>query len=706
MTLVAFLGIISSISVPNVAQISTNKEQLLQEIETLREEIRYHNKLYYVDNNPEISDAEYDALMQRLRDLEAAHPELITPDSPTQRMGATPSGEFKAVTHTIPMLSLDNARDDEELREFDLRLKDLLNRDDEIEYVLEPKIDGLAVEVVYQNGVLTVGSTRGDGITGENVTQNLKTIHALPLKLLEQPGKEFPALLEARGEVYMTKDDFEILNAERAGTGEELFANPRNSAAGSLRQKDPAITAQRRLSIFFYGTGAIEDQHFDTHWDTLEYFKRVGLRTNSLNRLCRGIDEVLAQYHELKTIRDSLPYEIDGAVVKVNRVRLQEQLGSTANSPRWAIAYKFPAKQATTTLNDIVVQVGRTGALTPVAVLEPVDIGGVRVSRATLHNQDEIERKDIRIGDTVLVQRAGDVIPEIVKVITSQRVGTEEPFVFPEQCPVCGGDVVRLDGEAAHRCANPDCPAKYIEALEHFVSPQGMNIKGIGPKLIEQLVHEGLIRDAADFYFLTHEQLVPLERMGAQSAHNVIQAIEQSKRPTLDRFLYALGIRQVGNHTATLLATSFGSLNQIQIASEEELMTVYGIGPETAQSIYDYFRGEEADRLLRKFYDGGVEIVNPESATSPQGETSPQNATTPQHLSGQSFVLTGRLKSYTRAEVTRLIEQAGGRVMSAVSNITTYLVVGNNPGSKLTKAQELGVTIINEKDLKTLLITQ
>ncbi len=682
------------------AQTPSNKEQLVQEIDALREEIRYHNKLYYVDNNPEISDAEYDGLMQRLRDLEEAQPELITPDSPTQRVGAAPSEEFEPVTHIIPMLSLANARDEQELREFDQRIKRLLGSENAIEYVFEPKIDGLAVEVVYENGTFTVGSTRGDGVTGENVTPNLKMIYSIPLRLLAEKYPDgtlkftLPKRLDARGEVYMDKDDFTALNEERARNGEFLFANPRNSAAGSVRQKDPAITAQRRLKVFFYGAGVVEDRDFETHWARLDYFRRAGLRTNPLNRVCQGIDEVIVQYRELKASRDSLPYEIDGAVVKVNRLRLQEELGFVSRSPRWAIAYKFPAKQATTKIEDIIVQVGRTGALTPVAMLKSVKIGGVRVRRATLHNQDEIERKDIRIGDTVLVQLAGDVIPEIVKVITSKRTGAEKKFLFPERCPVCGEEVVRPAGEAVARCINPDCPAKHIEQIEHFVSTRAMNIKGVGPKLVEQLIQNGLIRDVGDFYFLTQEQLLPLERMGEKSARNVIQAIKQSKRPTLKRFLYALGIRHVGAHTAHILATAFGSLNQIKTATEEELIAVHEIGPEVADSVYHYFREEKTEKRLQKMFSGGVKIVAPE------------NVATSRHLAGQHFVLTGKLDSYTRAEAIRLIEQAGGRIEPHVSKNTTYLVAGRNPGSKLTKAQELGITIINEEEFKELLIAE
>ncbi len=688
-----FLGVffIVASSAFTASPSSDNIADVVKELDTLREEIRYHNKLYYVDNNPEISDAEYDALMQRLRDIEAAYPDLITPDSPTQRIGAPPSEQFEPVVHAMPMLSLAKAVDEDELRAFDRQLKELLHTPDDIEYVVEPKMDGLAIEVVYVDGVLTMGATRGDGVTGENVTANLKTIAALPLKLLAQDDAPFPARLDVRGEVYMNRADFAALNDERARNGEELFANPRNSAAGSLRQKDPAITARRRLHVLFYGSGNVDGLEVATHWGKLEFFKQAGLRINPLNRLCLGIDAVLAQYRELAALRDSLPYEIDGMVVKVNSLRWQAALGNTANTPRWAIAYKFPAKQATTTVKDIVVQIGRTGVLTPVAVLEPVDIGGVTISRATLHNQDTIDRKDIRIGDTVLVERAGDVIPEIIKVITSQRTGTEQPFVFPEQCPVCGGEIVRIEGEAAHRCINPDCPAKQAERVEHFVSAQGMNIHGIGPKLIDQFLQTGLIRDVGDIYFLQHAQLAALERMGDQSAHNIMRAIEQSKRPSLDRFLYALGIRYVGDQTAKILAHSFDNFEQIRSASIDDLTVVDGIGQETAQSIYAYFRDEQTTNMLQRLFDGGIEIVNPDS-----------RAPLP-HIVGKTFVLTGALSSHTRAEATRRIEEAGGQVASAVTQDTTYVVIGQNPGSKLATARKLGITILNEEDFLHLL---
>lgn len=672
-------------------------EQPIHEIEALRDEIRYHNKLYYVDDNPEISDAGYDRLMRRLQELEAAHPELITPDSPTQRVGATPLEKFETVTHTVPMLSLANAMDEEELQDFDQRIKRMLGSDEEIEYVFEPKIDGLAVEVVYENGAFTIGSTRGDGVTGENITQNLKTLHSIPLRLTEkrEPDSKLefalPERLEARGEVYMDKDDFVALNKEREKTGESLFANPRNAAAGSLRQKDPAITAKRPLKAFFYAAGIAEDIRFQTHWDMLAYFRNAGLRTNPLNRICRGIDEVITSYREWNETKESLPYEIDGTVVKVNSLRLQEELGFISRSPRWAIAYKFPAKQETTQIQDIIIQVGRTGALTPVAVLQPVNLRGVQVSRATLHNQDEIDRKDTRIGDTVVVQRAGDVIPEVVKVIESKRTGEEKKFTMPAQCPVCNGQVIRPQGEAVHRCTNPDCRAKVVGSLEHFVSKRAMNIDGVSTKLIELFYDKGFIRDAADFYSLTKAQLVPLERMADKSAENVIQAIDQSKRPTLSKLLHALGIRHVGEHAAKILANYFGSLDRIQAASEEDLTAVYEIGQEVAKSVYQYFRQDRTGQLLKKFFDAGVEIVNPGGVAAQQ------------HLAGKSFVLTGTLESYTRNDAKDQIEKAGGRVISSVSKKTDYVIAGGDPGSKLAKARKLGVTVLNEQEFKELL---
>ncbi|PIE33442.1 DNA ligase (NAD(+)) LigA [candidate division KSB3 bacterium] len=672
-------------------------DQVRQDIEALCEEIRYHNTRYYVEDNPEISDAEYDLLMRRLQNLEALNPDLVTPDSPTQRVGAAPLDKFETVTHTIPMLSLANAMNEEELRDFDQRIKRMLGHNDEIEYVFEPKIDGLAFEAVYEDGTFTIGSTRGDGVTGENITHNLKTIASIPLRLSEQKDSDGnvifrpPKRLEARGEVYMEKKDFIALNTEREQSGEALFANPRNSAAGSLRQLDPAVTAKRPLTAFFYAAGVVEGLAFSTHSGMLDTFREVGLRTNPLNRICQGIDEVLECYRELRETKDSLPYEIDGTVVKVNSLRLQEELGVISRSPRWAIAYKFPAAQETTVVQDIIVQVGRTGALTPVAVLEPVNIRGVQVSRATLHNQDEIDRKDIRIGDTVVVQRAGDVIPEVVKVIDTKRSGHEQPFTLPAQCPVCQGGVVRPEGEAVLRCTNVDCPAKQIGAMEHFVSKRAMNIDGVSTKILESLINNGLITDAADLYFLTQDQLLPLERMAEKSADNIIQAIAQSKHPELHRFLYALGIRHVGEHTARVLARHFGSLEKIQTASEDEFIAVHEVGPEVAKSLSSYFQLERTAHLLQKFTDGGLEIA---TATE-------ENA--PRPLSGKSFVLTGTLESYTRDQAKVLLEKSGARIVSSVSKKTDYVIAGRDPGSKLAKAQKLGITVLNEDELNNLL---
>ncbi|MCP4400186.1 MAG: NAD-dependent DNA ligase LigA [bacterium] len=662
---------------------------ILKEIDALRHEIRRHNKRYHVDDSPEVSDAEYDRLMRRLQELETLNPDLVTSDSPTRRVGAAPLKAFGTVMHTIPMLSLANAMNEQELRDFDRRIKRALGTDKEIEYVFEPKIDGLAVEAVYENGKFVLGSTRGDGVSGENVTQNLKTIHSIPLKLLADDAA-LPTKIEVRGEVYIDKSDFEQLNRERQTKGETLFANPRNSAAGSLRQLDPATTAKRPLNAFFYAVGVCEGVKFETHWQMLEYFRQIGLST-TFSYKCRGIEEIIGHYNELKESKESLPYEIDGSVIKVNGLRLQQKLGTISRSPRWAIAYKFPATQETTRIRDIIVQVGRTGALTPVAELEPVKIRGVLVSRATLHNQDEIDRKDVRIGDTAVVQRAGDVIPEVVKVIDTKRSGREQPYLLPSECPVCRGEVVRPEGEVVLRCVNPDCAAKQIGNMEHFVSKRAMNIDGVSIKLLESFVNNGLVKDAADLYALTTEQLMPLERMAEKSAENVIQAIEQSKSPELGRFLYALGIRHVGEHTAKVLAAHFGSIDKIRAASEGELTEIHEVGPEVAKSVSHYFQQERTADLLQKFFDGGVEVVQVEQGLGQQ------------QLAGKSFVLTGTLESYTRHEARGLLEKAGGRVVSSVSKKTDYVLAGRDPGSKLTKAQKLGLTILDEEEFQKLI---
>ena len=551
-------------------------EALKKRVEKLQEEIEYHNYRYYVLDQPEIPDAQYDRLMRELEKIEEEYPELRSPNSPTQRVGAPPLEEFEIVRHSIPMLSLANAFDESEARDFDKRVKKFLGSSSDTPYVAEPKLDGLAVELVYERGQFVVGSTRGDGVNGENITQNLRTIKTIPLQLIR---KEIPVpeRLEVRGEVIMQLNKFKSLNRKREEMGEPPFANPRNAAAGSVRQLDSKITAERPLEIYCYGLGEIRGRTFKTHWEILQTFPKWGLRTNPHIQKCQNIDEVLEYYHEMNEKREKLPYEIDGIVIKVDRLDLQTRLGEISRSPRWALAFKFQPKQETTKILDIVVQVGRTGALTPVAVMEPVQVGGVEVSRATLHNQDEIDKKDVRIGDTVIIQRAGDVIPEVVQVITSKRTGSEKKFKMPSKCPVCGAEVVRE--EAIHRCIGLDCSAQLKGRIKHFASKRAMDIDGLGVKLIDQLVEKGLVKDVADIYYIKKDQLIALERMADKSAQNIIDAIEESKTKPLSKFLYALGIRHVGETTAEDLARSFSRLDDFFNLSEEDLMEVEGIGP-------------------------------------------------------------------------------------------------------------------------------
>ena len=656
------------------------KEEARRRIEELRELIRYHNYRYYVLDSPEISDAEYDRLFRELQELEEKFPEFVTPDSPTQRVGAQPAEEFGTVPHTIPMLSLDNAMDEEEVREFDERVKRFLGTDEDIEYVAEPKLDGLGVELVYERGRLVVGSTRGDGFVGEDVTQNLRTIRAVPLVLLGDP----PERLEVRGEVIMHIEDFRELNRRRAEEGEPPFANPRNAAAGSVRQLDPRITASRPLDIFFYGVGQVVGREFSTHWEVLQALRSWGLRTNPLNRLCRNVDEAVDYYRELLKIREELPYEADGVVIKVNRLDLQRRLGEKARSPRWAIAYKFPPRQATTVIKDIVVQVGRTGVLTPVAIMEPVHVGGVEVKRATLHNQDEIDKKDVRIGDTVIVQRAGDVIPEVVAVVKERRTGKERPFRMPERCPVCGAKVVRLPDEAAHRCTNSACPAQVKERIRYFASKNAMDIDGLGVKLVSQLVEKGLVKDVGDLYSLTKEQLASLDRMAEKSADNLLRALEDSKGKDPARVLCALGIKHVGEHVARVLIDHFRSIDGLASASAEELESVPGIGPEVAGSVADFFSHEENRKILEKLRRAGLRFEVEGEVEKP--------------LSGKKFVFTGALSSMARSEAEELVRSLGGEASGSVSGRTDYVVVGENPGSKLERARRLGVRTITEQE--------
>jgi DNA ligase, NAD-dependent len=658
--------------------------EVVERVAQLREIIHYHNYRYFVLDDPEISDAEYDQLMRELVELEAAYPELVTPDSPTQRVGAAPLEAFETVRHRAPMMSLANAFDRAELEAFDARVRRMLGVDS-VEYVAELKIDGVAVSLSYEEGLLVRGATRGDGEVGEDVTQNLRTIRSVPLRLVH------PVTIDVRGEVFMSRADFEELNRRRAAEGQPLFANPRNSSAGSLRQLDPRVTAERPLDIFCYGIGYLGETGLPakrpaTHSEALELLSELGFKVNPHARVCRSIDEVVAFCEHWEQQRRSLPYEIDGVVIKVNRLEYHDRLGTTAKSPRWAIAYKFAAEQAMTVVREIVVNVGRTGAVTPMAILDPVRIAGTTVSRATLHNEDYIRDKDIRIGDTVIVHKAGDIIPEVVRVVTSKRTGAERPFVMPKTCPACGGEVVRPEGEAVARCINARCPAQLVEGLIHFASRNAMDIEGLGQALATALVQQELVKDFSDLYRLTKEQLVQLERVGDKSATNLLNAIEASKSRGLARLLYALGIRLVGEETAASLAAHFKSIDALAEATVEQLMDVPEIGEKIARSIVDYFDQPQNRAVIEALKELGVKTS--EDAPVPVGE---------QPLAGKRFVITGTLSAMTRQEAEAAIKRLGGTTSGSVSRNTDYLVVGASPGSKLQRAQELGVPILDEE---------
>jgi DNA ligase (NAD+) len=658
-----------------------------QEIKNLREQIRYHNMRYYTMDAPEISDAEYDRLFRRLQQLEEAHPELVTSDSPTRQVGAPPLKAFEPVRHRIPMLSLQNSFSDSEIVEFDKRVKRFLGTAQSPVYMLEPKIDGLAVELVYDNRRLTTASTRGDGSVGENVTANVKTILAVPIELSDHPeAGRVPELLEVRGEIYMEKEELEALNQARLTKGEPPFANPRNAAAGSLRQLDFRVTAKRRLTMFCYGVGTVKGAEFSSQLELMKALQRWGLRVNAgMMERCESVEAVMNYCRRLEKMRDSLPYEIDGAVIKVDDLKLQARLGQVSRTPRWALAYKFAPSQETSRILKIDVQVGRTGALTPVAHLEPVTVGGVLIKRATLHNEDEIRKKDIRILDTVVVQRAGDVIPEVVSVVTSKRTGAEKPFTMPEHCPVCGTRAVRKKGEAVLRCPNPACPAQIREQFKHFVSKAALDIDGLGEKTLMQMIDRGLIKDLPDLYNLTKDDILSLERMAEKSAENLLLAIDKSKRTTLARLIYALGIRHVGVYVADILARQFGSIERLQEATEEELTAVHEIGPQTAEQIVSYFADRTNRQNLQRLFECGVAYETP-------GDRPPSD------LAGKTFVLTGSLQSMTRSEARDIITAKGGKLASSVGKSTDYVVAGASPGSKLRKAAELEIEILHEKE--------
>jgi DNA ligase (NAD+) len=659
------------------------KEKASARIDALRREIHHHNRMYYIEDSPEISDAEYDALMNELIELEEAHPDLITADSPTQRVGGEPLEGFGTVEHTVPMLSLDNTYSKEEVLAFDARIKRALSRIGEMEYVAEPKIDGVAVSLRYENGVLVRGSTRGNGFVGDDVTANLRTIRTIPLRL---EGAPIP-LLEVRGEVYMPHKAFEKLNEEKEAEGEEPFANPRNATAGSLKLLDPRISAKRKLDIAVHSLGQVEGVEFKTHFEFLERARKLGLKVNEGYARFKGIENAMMYCDEWEKRRDSLPFEIDGMVIKVNRLELREALGATSKSPRWAFAYKFKARQASTVLKEIKVQVGRTGVLTPVAILEPVHLAGTVISRATLHNADEIKRKDIRIGDTVLIEKGGDVIPKVVKAVTTKRTGKEKIFEMPDRCPVCSAGVVRMEGEVAVRCGNMACPAQLKNRLKYFGSRGAMDIEGLGEVLVEQLVDKGLVRDVGDLYSLDVETIGNLERMGQKSAENLTSAIEGSKTRDLSRVIFALGIPYVGSRGADLLSQQFRSMDELSQATSEELQAVPEIGPRTADSIVHFFQESENLKVIEKLKAAGVNMRSAAPA-----------AAVDDRFDGKTFVLTGTLESMTRHEAEEKIKQRGGKPSSSVSRKTDYVIVGQDPGSKYDKAVQWGVQTLSEKE--------
>lgn len=658
-----------------------------ERIKELRETLNYHNIRYYVEDNPEITDFEYDALYRELEELEKAKPELVTPDSPTQRVGGKPLEGFEKVVHTIQMQSLADVFDEEELLAFDQRVREVAGN--EVEYVVEKKIDGLSVSLEYAGGRFLRGATRGDGLVGEDVTQNLKTVKSIPLVLKE----DIPALI-VRGEVFIPKKDFLQMNEEQEELGQQLFANPRNAAAGSLRQLDPRITAKRKLDIYVFNIQQVEGKELETHAQSLEYLKRLGFKVSPGFKVCKNIREVLSEINEIGEGRGEFSFEIDGAVVKVNSLAQRELLGSTTKTPRWAAAFKYPAEKKQTKIKEIWVNVGRTGVLTPNAVLEPVRLAGTTVSRATLHNMDYIREKQIKIGDTAWVQKAGDIIPEVVEVVFEKRTGEEQEFIMPQHCPVCGSEVVREEGEAAYRCTGIECPAQLSRSIEHFVSRDAMNIDGLGPAIIQTLLDGGFIKGIADLYYL-HERktdLEGIERMGKKSVENLLNSIERSRQNNIDRLIYGFGIRHIGLRAAQLLSENFESIDALRQAPAEEIAGIYEFGDKTAQSVVTFFKQEQTLDTIEKLKAAGVNMTS--SGKKKLKDT---------RFEGLTFVLTGTLPTYSRAEAGEIIESFGGKTSGSVSKKTDYVLAGEEAGSKLDKANQLGIRVIDEAEFKKMI---
>ncbi|KGR86555.1 MULTISPECIES: NAD-dependent DNA ligase LigA [Lysinibacillus] len=656
-------------------------EQRIAELNKLLHEYGY---AYYVLDKPVVADSVYDQLLQELIALEEANPSLIYPDSPTQRVGGAVVEGFRKVTHDYPMLSLSNAFNEADLREFDRKVRQAIG--DQFSYVCELKIDGLAISLKYENGMFVQGATRGDGVIGEDITANLKTIRAIPLRLKE------PITIEVRGEAYMPKKSFEKLNAQRASNGEELFANPRNAAAGSLRQLDPKIAASRQLSTFIYAIGGDGEVYgMDGHAEMLDYLEGLGFPSNKERQRCTTIEEVMAFIEHWTENRPTLAYEIDGIVIKVDRYAQQDELGYTAKSPRWAIAYKFPAEEVVTTLLDIDLTVGRTGVVTPTAILTPVQVAGTTVQRASLHNEDLIRDKDIRLGDTVIIRKAGDIIPQVVGVLIEQRPEDSVPFVMPKNCPVCDSELIRIEGEVALRCVNPACFAQIAESIKYFVSRNAMNIDGLGDKVVEQLLRADLIHDVSDLYHLTVEQLVELERMGEKSATNLVNAIQASKENSMERLLIGLGIRHVGEKAAKIVSEEFGSMEAVMAATEEQLVAIYEIGDKMASSLVEYFSNEDARAVIGRLAEAGVNMTYKGKKVEVAIGDSP--------FAGKTIVLTGKLEQLTRNEAKAKIEELGGTVTGSVSKKTDLVIAGADAGSKLTKAEQLGIEVWTEDNL-------